>query len=288
MKRFPFAALLAVLATACATSRGTLESPQSTGTSSVILASEVTWEQLNPARGDQSPKAATLWGDRSASTATGFLLNPVDGFESPPHAHNVAYRGVVIRGLIHNDDPGAATTWMGPGSFWTQPAGEVHVTAARGSDTLAYIETDDGPYRVLPPAQAFDDGERSVNVDSSNVVWLDSTITTWVPASESRGAARVAYLWGTPEPGRSNGTFLSVPAGYAGTIRSHAPAFRAVVIKGRPSYRPPGETGSVVMEPGSHLSSSGAVTHRVSCESADECVLYVRTQGAYEVRPDAS
>ena len=31
----------------------------------IVLASEVEWEALNPARGDMSPRAGTLWGDRN-------------------------------------------------------------------------------------------------------------------------------------------------------------------------------------------------------------------------------
>ncbi len=143
-------------------------------TSKVVLTSEVKWEQLNTARGDKSPKAATLWGDRNGSEPTGFLLKPVDGFKSPPHIHNVAYRGVVINGLIHNDDPSAKEMWMPTGSFWTQPAREVHITAAKGSNTLAYIEIEKGPYLVLPTEEAFDSGQRPVNVDESNIVWLDA------------------------------------------------------------------------------------------------------------------
>ena len=45
----------------------------------VVLASEVEWNHLNPARGDKAPSAATLWGDRNGTGATGFLLRPSDG-----------------------------------------------------------------------------------------------------------------------------------------------------------------------------------------------------------------
>lgn len=101
--------------------------------SALVMTSEVEWAQLNPAHGDKSPQAATLWGDRNGPEPTGFLLKPMDGFMSPPHIHNVACRGVVITGLIHNDDPGAKVMWMPAGSFWTQPAETVHITAATGS-----------------------------------------------------------------------------------------------------------------------------------------------------------
>ncbi len=40
-----------------------------------VLTSEVKWEQLNPARGDKSPKAGTLWGDRNGTGPTGFLVS---------------------------------------------------------------------------------------------------------------------------------------------------------------------------------------------------------------------
>ena len=99
---------------ACAPPSGApVSSPAATEGPSVVLpVAEVEWQQLNPARGDASPAAATLWGDRNGPDATGFLVRFVDGFESPPHIHNVSYRGVVIRGLVHNDDPDAEAMWM--------------------------------------------------------------------------------------------------------------------------------------------------------------------------------
>ena len=47
-------------------------------TNKVILSSEIVWEKLNPARGDQSPQAGTIWGDRKGKVATGFLAKFVD------------------------------------------------------------------------------------------------------------------------------------------------------------------------------------------------------------------
>lgn len=93
----------------------------------VLPVEKVVWEKLNPARGDKSPQAGTLWGDRKGSPATGFLAKFVDGFSSPPHIHNVSYRAIVIKGLVHNDDPAAARMWMPAQSYWTQPAGEAHI-----------------------------------------------------------------------------------------------------------------------------------------------------------------
>lgn len=198
-------------------------------TSQVILTSEVEWSPLNPARGDQSPKAGTLWGDRTKSQPTGFLVEFVDGFSSPPHIHNVTYRGVVISGFIHNDDPNAEDMWMPTASFWTQPAGGGHITSAEGSKNLAYIEIEDGPYLVLPTEEAFDSDEKPINVDVSNIVWIDQP---GIPTSASE--AKVAFLWGNPQENQLYGTFVKLPAGFTGNIHSHGSTFRAVVIQGEP------------------------------------------------------
>jgi hypothetical protein len=247
------------------------------GNREVVPTSEVEWEQLNPARGDASPQAGTLWGDRKGTVPTGFLAKFLDGFSSPPHIHNATYRAVVISGRIHNDDPDAADMWMPAGSFWTQPKGEVHITAAKGVTNVALVEIDKGPYLVLPVEEAFESGERPVNVDASNIVWVDP------PGSQaSANGPKVAYLWGSLQDGQSNGTFVKLPAGFAGKIRSSGSTFRAVIIKGQPQY-----LGAEVktLDPGSYFGSKGETVHRVLSNEGEETVIYVRTDGKYEVTP---
>ena len=244
----------------------------------IIQASEVDWTHLNPKRGDLAPKAGTLWGDRDGTEPTGFLLKPPTDFASPPHIHNVSYRGIVIRGVIHNDDPDAAEMWLPEGSFWTQPKGEVHITSAQGSDSLAYIEIEKGPYLVMPSEEAFDSGERPVNIDESNVVWLDAADIKWI---EQAAGAQVAFLWGSRQDGELNGTLIKLPAGFAGTITSHGSRFRAVVIKGMPIYQLP--DGSKMLAPGSYIGADAETVHHVSSSADEETVIYVRSDGPYDI-----
>ena len=241
----------------------------------VISVSEVNWEQLNPARGDKSPQAGTLWGDRKGTVPTGFLARFVDGFSSPPHIHNATYRAVVISGSIHNDDPDAADMWMPSGSFWTQPRGEVHITAAKGDISVALVEIDRGLYLVLPPEEAFDSDERPINVDASNVVWADPP---GMPASAN--GPKLAYLWGNLQGVQSNGTFVKLPADFSGNINSQGSVFHAVVIKGQLQY-----LGANVktLEPGSYFSSKGEWVHQISSNAGVESIIYVRTEGQYEI-----
>lgn len=251
----------------------------------IKLASEVEWTYLNPARAELAPMAGTLWGDREGTEPTGFLLKPPQNFASPPHIHNISYRGVVISGVVHNDDPNAAEMWMPAGSFWTQPKGEVHITAAEAGDSnsLAYIEIEEGPYLVQPADGAFDSGERPVNVNAHNLVWLNASDVNWIEQSSTSPAVdgpQVAFLWGHTGEGQLNGSFIKLPAGFSGTIHNQGDSFRAIVVKGQPKYL---GSETQTLTPGSLFSASGAGLHHIS--SKGESVFYIRTDGKYEVLP---
>lgn len=244
-------------------------------TNNVLLSSEIKWEKLNPARGDQSPQAGTIWGDRKGNVATGFLAKFVDGFSSPPHIHNVTYRAVVIKGLIHNDDEHAEKMWMKPGSFWTQPQGESHITASKG-ESIALVEIDKGPYLVKPIEEAFDNGDRPINIHVSNVVWLNSNNTNWV---ESKSKAEISFLW---EDDGAKGMFVKLPKSFNGTIKTDGTVLHAVVIQGELSYTLPQNQETRVLDAGSSFSSTGKAIHTVSVAS-NEVVLYIKTNGGVQI-----
>ncbi|MEL6343140.1 MAG: DUF4437 domain-containing protein [Myxococcota bacterium] len=246
----------------------------------VLPVSSVQWEALNPARGDRSPQAGTLWGDRNGEVPTGFLVRFVDGFSSPPHIHNVTYRGVVLSGRVHNDDPDAAVMWMPPGAYWTQPAGEVHITAAKGDENVAFIEIDQGPYLVRPPEQTFDNGERPVNLDPSNLIWLDASNTPWIDAS----GPTLTHLWGAPGEGQRSGSLLKLPAGFNGQVTSSDRHFRAVVVQGRPTHQVPGRSAPQSLPPGSTFDAQGPVAHQLTVGAGEDSILYVSAMGPYTVR----
>lgn len=291
MKEFPLIAL-AIATSSCvgtqvAPSDGVTTSTAAQSKSAVVLVSDAKWEQLNPARGDKSPKAATLWGDRRGPGATGFLLRPTDGFRSPPHLHNVSYRGVVISGLIHNDDPSADEAWMPAGSFWTQPKGAVHITAATGRDTLAYIEIDEGPYLVLPVEEAFDSPELSINSMESEIVWAEPSNAGSLDASVAAdGRVEAAFLWGNPQDAQPSGTLVKLPSGFDGTMQGKGSSLRAVVIRGQLEYGERVEGDAGTLDPGSYFSSEGESAHRLVCGAGSVCILYVRTEGTFEVVPE--
>jgi quercetin dioxygenase-like cupin family protein len=247
--------------------------------SQIVLSSEVPYIPLNPARGDASPRSGKLWGNIRENEPAGMLVKFSDGFESPPHIHNITYRGVVISGEVHNDDPDAAKMWMGPGSFWTQPAGEEHITAARGEDPTIFLEILSGPYLVQPSEDSFDNGELPVNVAADNLVWLGAVDSTWITAAD----AEIAFLWGNLEDEEKNGTALKLKPGFDGIIKTESPVMHAVTIQGRTTVELSGQSSSSELAPGGYFASNGSASHKVSCRSDTECVLYLHTEGKYEI-----
>ncbi len=244
----------------------------------VVLASDVEWQALNPLRGDKSPRAGTLWGDRQAPVPCGFLVKFVDGFSSPPHIHPVTYRGMVVSGLVHNDDPKAEEEWLPPGSFWTQPAGEVHITAAKGTTNVAYIEIEEGPYLVHPADQAFERPEAPIKMAPDKMPWAD-------PAGMSASAdgPKVAALAGNPGNDKLRRSAIKLPAGFKGTVTSDGAVLHVVVITGQATHQVEGETEPATLEAGSYFGSEGEVAHQVTSGTDGECLLYVRTTGTYTV-----
>ncbi|MEL0646519.1 DUF4437 domain-containing protein [Pseudoalteromonas agarivorans] len=246
-------------------------------TSKVIAASNIDWGYLNPLRGDKSPGAADLWGNRTTDTATGMLVRFKKGFESPPHIHNITYRGIVIEGQMHNDDPAAEKMWMPAGSFWTQPAGENHTTAANGTTNLIYLEIDSGPYLVKATKEQFNNGERPLNLHKNNIVWLSDSDLNDINVD----GIKSAYLWGSTA--NMNGSMIKLPAGFKGEISTDASEFRAVIIAGAVNYNLNEQNKAQNLSAGSYVESNGRFTHSLENNSDKPATIYIRTNSKYQV-----
>jgi hypothetical protein len=124
-------------------------------------------------------------------------------------------------------------------------------------------------------------------VDKDNIVWLNASNITWVDQPGKLTFAngpKVAFLWGEPDGEQLNGTFIKLPAGFKGTIRSNGSIFGAVVIKGAPEYKM-SEADTKTLEPGSYFESEGETVHMVSSAIEEETIIYVRTNGKYDIVP---
>lgn len=251
-------------------------------TPEIVKNSELEFIPLNPARGDAAPQAGVLWGDIRADVPSGVLLKFADGFTSPPHIHNITYRAVVIDGAVHNDDPTAENMWMGPGSFWTQPAGENHITSGQpGASATAFLEIMEGPYLVQPSHQEFDNSERPLNLEADNIVWLDASDVTWVQFDTSTNSTQIAFLWGGTQRGERNGSFVKLLPQSSVILQGGDAWLRAVVTKGNLSYHVKSDIST--LETGSYFGSQDGGAHMITCDADEECILYISTEGRYDV-----
>lgn len=262
---------LSVSLVACS---GTLNGGPNDGEVVVLTMEELNFQPLNPARGDASPQAGVLWGDIREDVPSGMILKFANGFSSPPHIHNITYRGIVIEGGLHNDDPSATKMWMGPGSYWSQPAGEDHITTAQpGAGAVSFLEIMEGPYLVKPSSEAFAAERFPVNIHSSNLIWLGSQEVDWIDKTDI--GPKISFLWGSPASGNPFGSLVKLPAGYHGNVSTFDDA-RLILIQGELVYQ------SRNLKPGSFIRAMGNVTHRFECLSID-CQIYIRSGSPYAV-----
>lgn len=251
----------------------------------VITGDKVSYQPLNPARGDASPQAGVLWGDITKDVPSGMLLKFAEGFSSPPHIHNITYRAVVIDGEIHNDDPDAANMWMGPGTYWSQPAGEVHITSARpGVGGTGFLEILEGPYLVQPGDKAFDNGERPLNLVSSNMVWMSADEMNWIQTGNSAQGPKATLLWADVSGSGLRGSMIKLPQGYKASLSTQGGNLKAVVVQGDIVHSVESVTEQNEIDPGGYFASAQGVSHSLKCGAKSECKIYVRTEGSFLVQ----
>ncbi|WP_405382268.1 DUF4437 domain-containing protein [Maribacter sp. LLG6340-A2] len=266
------------IATTVYTSAQTPTKDSAKSVNEVVTADNVEWGWLNPLRGDKSPAAGKLWGDRTKNEPAGFLVKFKKGFSSPPHIHNITYRGVVIQGLLHNDDEKAEKQWLPAGSYWQQPAGEAHITSADGNENMAFLDIQEGPYLVKPTSEAFDNGERPINVDKTNLVWLNANDIEWV---SEKSNVETAFLWGSHEENQLRATLLKLPAGFNGSIKNLSTNFRAVVISGGLMLQFSKKDAKNELQPGSYFGAEENATSIISTDR--ETVVYIRSNGLFKI-----
>jgi len=62
------------------------------------------------------------------------------GFETPGHTHSHAYQAVVLQGQMTNPFEGEENPpVMGPGSYWSVAAGDVHTTACVSEEECVFL-----------------------------------------------------------------------------------------------------------------------------------------------------
>ena len=95
---------------------------------------------------------------------------------------------------------------------------------------------------------------------------------------------KIADLWGDHTKG-AFGAFLKLPAGFVAPLHTHTHAIKAVFISGTYIQAPEGKP-EVRLGPGAYmLQPGGNYRHTTSCDKASECVLFVESNGRFDLKP---
>lgn len=94
---------------------------------------------------------------------------------------------------------------------------------------------------------------------------------------------KVADLWGDHQKG-AFGAIFKLPAGFVVPLHTHTHDMKVVIVSGTYIQAPDGKPefrlgpGSYLMQPG------GNYRHITSCDKASECVFFVESDGAFDLK----
>ena len=207
-----------------------------------------------------APEMAALWGDRTLGASGNEEKQPA-GKTSALHVHPNDTYAVVIEGrMTHAFEGGPAPAELGPGSFYTLPAGAPHVSAClEGSDCLlvywqpgklGYEEVKKGSLGGIAPGIAR---------PSASIVLSPG----------EAGGLPSALLWGDPAKGNT-GTLEGQEPGAAAPAPTRAGDVHGVVIAGRATLSIGGGAGRA-LGPGSYYVVPGGMAYERRCEGPAAC-----------------
>jgi anti-sigma factor ChrR (cupin superfamily) len=116
-------------------------------------------------------------------------------------------------------------------------------------------------------------------------VFMSAGDLKWVDL-DPKGApgVKVADLWGDHTKG-AFGAYLKLPAGFAVPLHTHTHAMKVVFLSGTYIQAPEGKA-EVRLGPGSYMMQPGGnYRHITSCDKASDCVFFVESNGAFDLKP---
>ena len=137
---------------------------------------------------------------------------------------------------------------------------------AAGLVSAEGVESTGGPKAVSP-----------VPLPAENLKWIDLDPT-------GAPGVKVADLWGDHRTGPF-GAIFRLPAGFSAPLHTHTHDMKLVIVSGTYIQGPDGKAefrlgpGSYLMQPG------GEYRHTTKCDQASECVFFVESDGAFDLRP---
>ena len=122
----------------------------------------------------------------------------------------------------------------------------------------------------------------------SQPVFLPAAELKWADLDPSGApGVKIATLWGDPTKG-AFGAYLKLPAGFVAPLHTHTHDMKVVFLSGTYIQAPEGKP-EVRLGPGSYMMQPGGnYRHTTSCGKVAECVFFVESNGAFDLKPVAA
>ena len=116
-----------------------------------------------------------------------------------------------------------------------------------------------------------------VFISAADLKWTDLDPT-------GAPGVKVADLWGDHKTG-AFGAYLKLPAGFAVPLHTHTYAMKVIFVSGTYIQAPEGKP-EVRLGPGSYMMQPGGnYRHTTRCDAASDCVFFVESEGAFDLKP---
>ena len=112
-------------------------------------AEDIKWDSLKGSPPGSGVMGAVLWGSLEKGPFGAFVKFP-PGYKMPLHYHSSAFKAVVIKGAYIYTPEGGEEKRLGPGSYFSYPAKDRHMTSsAEDSESIIFVESS-GKFDLMP------------------------------------------------------------------------------------------------------------------------------------------
>jgi anti-sigma factor ChrR (cupin superfamily) len=138
--------------------------------------------------------------------------------------------------------------------------------------------------RALGQQPAGEAKAKAPRAAASQPVFTSASDLKWTDL-DPKGApgVKVADLWGDHTKG-AFGAYLKLPAGFAVPLHTHTHAMKVIFVSGTYIQAPEGKP-EVRLGPGSYMMQPGGnYRHTTTCDKASDCVFFVESSGAFDLK----
>jgi len=119
---------------------------------------------------------------------------------------------------------------------------------------------------------------------AKGAVLMPAADMKWTELDPKVPGVMIADLWGNHAKG-AFGAMNKFPAGWSAPLHTHTRDMKLVVVSGTWIHTPEGKP-EVRLGPGSYLMQSGGnYRHASACDKASECVVFIESNGAFDIKP---